>query len=198
MVSAILKSVNPGTKAVVIGASAGAIEALMTVLPMLPESCPFPVIVVVHLPAGRPSMLVELFVSKCRLPVNEPNDKQPVSKGVWFAPPNYHLLIESDATFSLSVDDPHNFSRPSIDVLFESAADVYGESLVGVVLTGANSDGAAGASAIRAASGFVVVQSPETAEAVQMPQAALGSAQLVGSLQDIAVFLRDLALTSGS
>jgi two-component system chemotaxis response regulator CheB len=186
-------------QALVIGASAGAVEALSIILPAVPKTSRIPIIVVVHLPPNRPSLLPELFSARCRVPVREPEDKEPASPGViWFAPSNYHLLIERDHTFSLSVDEPVKFSRPSIDVLFESAADAYGEKLCGVVLSGANDDGALGACAIRNRGGLVVVQDPNSAEAREMPGSAikLANPQLVASLSEIAEFLRQATETT--
>src|SRR6185437_1289636 len=111
-------------RALVIGASAGAVEALNLILPAVPENARVPLVVVVHLPPNRVSLLPELFATRCAARVREPLDKEPMSAGtIWFAPPNYHLLLEADTSFSLSIDEPINFSRPSIDVLFESAAD---------------------------------------------------------------------------
>ena len=180
-------------EAIVIGASAGAVEALGVLLPSVPRAARVPVIVVVHLTPNRQSLLPELFAARCAARVREPEDKEPVSPGtIWFAPSNYHLLIEHEHTFSLSVDEPVRYSRPSIDVLFESAADAYGKNLCAVVLTGANDDGAHGARTVRAAGGLVLVQDPETAEATMMPQAAIAAAnpQLVAPLPEIAEFLR--------
>jgi two-component system, chemotaxis family, protein-glutamate methylesterase/glutaminase len=186
-------------EAVVIGASAGAVEALSLVLPHVPKAARVPIVVVVHLPPNRPSLLPEVFASRCQPRVAEPEDKEPVTAGtIWFAPSNYHLLIERDRTFSLSVDDPVRFSRPSIDVLFESAADAFGSRLCGIVLTGANDDGARGAEAIRNAGGIVVVQDPDTADSRDMPSAAIARAnpQFVASLPEIAAFLRQATETS--
>ncbi|MBN8849606.1 MAG: chemotaxis protein CheB, partial [Sphingomonas sp.] len=141
-------------EAVAIGASAGAVEALSAILPRLPADYPLPVLVVVHVPADRRSVLATLFQSKCRIAVREAEDKEPVVPGtVYFAPPDYHLQVEADRTLSLSADDPVLYSRPSIDVLFESAADAYGAALAGVVLTGANQDGARGLAAVAEAGG---------------------------------------------
>ena len=186
-------------EAVAVGASAGAVGALGQLLPFLPATTPWPIFVVVHVPANQPSLLAELFRRSCSIPVGEACDKQRALPGIWFAPPDYHLLVESDHTFSLSVDAAVNHSRPSLDVLFESAADVYGAALVSVVLTGANEDGARGARAIRDSGGFVIVQEPGTAEAPRMPQAAIERAapQCIASLQDIGRALRDAALGSG-
>jgi two-component system chemotaxis response regulator CheB len=186
-------SARPRTRieALVIGASAGAIDALRVVLAPLPASFPVPVVLVVHISHGRRSLLPEVLGAWCALPVAEPDDKQPVSPGIWVAPAGYHLLIEPDRTFSLSDDEPVAFSRPSIDVLFESAADTYGAALVCVVLTGANEDGAFGARVIRARGGHVIVQDPEQALYPNMPRAAIAQAtpQTVTTLERIAAFL---------
>lgn len=177
--------------AVVIGGSAGAVDALGELLPGLPENYQLPVIVVVHLPARRTSLLPALFAQRCVLPVREPEDKEPIGPGIWFAPPDYHLLIEADHRFALSIDQPVRFSRPSIDVLFESAAPVYRSHLLGIVLTGANDDGAAGASAIRKFGGIVAVQDPDVALASEMPRAAIAQAspQCIGTVQQLATVM---------
>jgi two-component system chemotaxis response regulator CheB len=174
--------------AVVVGGSAGAVDVLGALLPALPADFSLPIIVVVHLPARRASLLPPLFAARCALPVREPEDKQPIEPGIWFAPPDYHLLIESDHSFALSIDQPVRFSRPSIDVLFESAAHAYSARLLGVVLTGANDDGAAGAREIRKRGGVLAVQSPETAIASEMPRAAIerSAPQYVGTVQELA------------
>ncbi len=162
-----------GIEAIVIGASAGAVQALSQILPRLPASYPLPVLVVVHVPAD-PSGLVALFASKCAIRVREPEDKEPIEGAcVYFAPPGYHMLVEDGHTIALSLDEPVLYSRPSIDVLFQSAADSYGQGLIGVVLTGANEDGAAGATAILNAGGTVLVEDPDHAFADTMPRAAL-------------------------
>src|ERR1700743_3204062 len=163
-----------GIEAIVIGASAGAIQALSRILPALPEKYPFPVMVVVHIPADRSDLLASLFQAKCRLTVKEAEDKEPIRPGVvYFGPSDYHLLGEPDHTVSFSEDEPALLSRPSIDVLFESAADAYGPGLVGVILTGANEDGAMGLKAVAAAGGAALVEDPATAFASAMPSAAL-------------------------
>jgi two-component system chemotaxis response regulator CheB len=163
-------------QAVVIGASAGAIQALLQILPALPADYALPVLVVVHVPPGRRSELTTLFATRCRVRVGEGEDKAPIEPGtVTFAPPDYHMLVEPGGTISLSADEPVFFSRPSIDVLFESAADAYGPGLVGVVLTGANEDGALGLRAVAEAGGVTLVQDPATAYARAMPQAAVAA-----------------------
>jgi two-component system, chemotaxis family, protein-glutamate methylesterase/glutaminase len=159
---------------VVIGGSAGVIDALLTILSALPPDYPLPVVVVVHLPPHERSLLPEIFAPRCRIPVKEAEDKESLRGGtLYFAPPNYHLLIEGDFTFSLSSDEPVHYSRPAIDILFESAADAYGNALRAIVLSGASSDGAAGLRAVQQAGGLAFVQRPETAEASLMPQSAI-------------------------
>jgi two-component system chemotaxis response regulator CheB len=161
-------------EAVVIGASAGAIEVLSRILPELPDDYPLPILVVVHLPPDTDSLLSDLFVARCRLKVKEAEDKEPIAPGViYFAPPNYHLLVESERILSLSTDEPELFSRPAINVLFESAADVYGKGLAGVILTGASEDGARGLRTVGEAGGVAVAQDPQEALVPDMPAAAL-------------------------
>ncbi|MGC4086878.1 MAG: chemotaxis protein CheB [Polyangiaceae bacterium] len=161
-------------QAIVIGGSAGALEALGALLPALPRDYPLPIAVVLHVPPGRPSQLVNVLGLYSALPVREADDKQPFCAGVvHVAPPNYHLLLEKNGCFALSVDDPVLFSRPSIDVLFESAADALGPLALGVLLSGANEDGAHGLLRIQRAGGQVVVQDPDSAPARAMPDAAL-------------------------
>ncbi len=182
-------------EAVAIGASAGAVEALTQILPALPEEYPLPVLVVVHVPSDRSNMLVPHFQAKCRTQVREAEDKEPICSGtIYFAPPDYHLLVESDRTISLSVDEPVLHSRPSIDVLFESAADAFGAALVGVVLTGANQDGAAGLKAIVDAGGQALIENPSGAYASAMPRAALEACAAAKpmSLEGIASYLVNL------
>ena len=182
-------------EAVVIGASAGALEALSAILPKLPASFPLPVMVVVHIPADRSSVLADLFRAKCRLPVQEAEDKEPIVPGaIYFAPPDYHLLVESNKCVALSSDEPELFSRPSIDVLFETAADAYGAGLIAIILTGANHDGAKGLRAVIDAGGAALVQDPEGAFASAMPEAAirLCPESRVLSLEQIATYLQEI------
>ena len=182
-------------EAIVIGASAGALEALSSLLPGLPADYRLPILVVVHLPPDKTSLLAELLRVRCAIRVREAEDKEPIEPGVaYFAPPDYHLLVEQDKRLSLSDDEPVLFSRPSIDVLFESAADAYGDALIGVVLTGANSDGANGLKAVVEAGGVAVVQSPGSAYAVAMPEAAIAAcpAARVLPVNEIAAYLREV------
>jgi two-component system, chemotaxis family, protein-glutamate methylesterase/glutaminase len=160
--------------AVAIGASAGGVEVLSLLLSSLPAGCPASFIIVVHIPRERPSLLADVFGTRCALPVREAEDKEPVQPGtVYFAPPDYHLLVDRGPAFALSSDAPVHFSRPSIDVLFDSAADIYGERLLGLILTGANQDGAEGLAAIGRAGGRTVVQEPGSAAVPFLPEAAL-------------------------
>jgi two-component system, chemotaxis family, protein-glutamate methylesterase/glutaminase len=161
-------------EAIVIGASAGALEALSMILPSLPGDFPAPIIIVVHIPPDKRSVLAELFRAKCRIQVVEVEDKEPLRPATaYFAPPDYHLLVEDRQTLGLTNEEPVLFSRPAIDVLFESAADVYGPDVAAILLTGANQDGAKGLAAIAKAGGAVIVQDPETAFAGAMPEAGL-------------------------
>ena len=181
---------------IAIGASAGGVEALSLLLGALPPAYPAAVIVVMHLSRERPSLLPELFQARCALPVREATDKEPVLPGaVYLAPPDYHLLIDPGPQLALSVDEPVLFSRPSIDVLFESAADEYRERLLGIVLTGGNEDGARGLAAIRAAGGLAAVQQPDTAQVGVMPRAAMERAkpEFILPLDGLATLLRSLA-----
>jgi two-component system chemotaxis response regulator CheB len=160
--------------AIVIGASAGGISALLRVLPRLPARPSFPAVVVLHMPDDRESRLAEVFAQHLPMPVLQAEDKAQLAPGsVYFAPAGYHLSIENERSFSLSQEEPVHYSRPSIDVLMASAADAYGASLCGVLLTGASHDGAAGMAAIAAAGGMTVVQDPAEAEVATMPAAAI-------------------------
>ena len=197
--------------AVVIGASAGGVEALSVLLPALPATLRPAILIVQHLPRERASLLADIFAAKCARPVREAEDKEPVQPGaVYFAPPDYHLLVDRigdsqaqgrgrksapiAAQIALSADEAVNFSRPSIDVLFESAADVYGDRLLGIILTGANHDGAAGLAAVGQAAGVTVAQQPDTAQNSMMPMAAIKQSPVdyVLTLDQIADLLRTL------
>lgn len=183
-------------RAVAIGASAGAVQALLGLLPALPAHFPAPVLVVVHVPPGRANALVTLFGERCAMVVKEAEDKEPAVPGtVYFAPSDYHLLVEGDGALALSSDEPVNFSRPAIDVLLESAADAFGPALVGIILSGANHDGADGLAAVARAGGVALIQNPATASSATMPEAALSRcpAARVEDLTGIAAFLLQLA-----
>lgn len=163
-------------KAIVIGASAGAVEALLGILPQLPQNYPHPIFIVVHVPPDRRNVLAPLFEARCQIAVKEAEDKESISGGiVYFAPSDYHMLVEEDFSVSLSSDELVNHSRPAIDVLFESAADAYGPDLTAIILTGANQDGAAGLAAVIKAGGVAIVEDPAGAYAAQMPTFALAA-----------------------
>lgn len=186
-------------KAVVIGASAGGVDALMALLPGLPASFGLPVVVVLHLPERRDSQLAEIFLRRTPLQVQEAADKETLTPGtLYFAPPGYHLLVETDHSLSLSCEAHVNFSRPSIDVLMESAADAYGLGLAGILLTGANSDGARGLDKIGRQGGLSVVQDPAEARMPTMPQAAIRLRQpdLILDLKSIHSLLLEMGKNS--
>lgn len=180
-------------RAVVIGVSAGGLNALSTLLPMLPTNFPAPILVVQHRMATPGRSLEDLLDQKCSVRVKEAEDKETLRPGcVYLAPADYHLLVERDETVSLSIDAREHFCRPSIDVLFESAACVWSSHLIGVILTGANSDGAAGLAQIEECGGMAIVQDPNTAECDIMPRAALeatGGARIL-NLKEIGLFFK--------
>lgn len=181
--------------AIAIGASTGGVDALVELMPALPPTLTAAVMIVVHIPTQRDSLLPQLFQEHCALPVREADPGEPIRPGhVYFAPPDYHLLVEADRTWMISHDAPVHFSRPSIDVLFETAAWSYGPRLLGILLTGANEDGARGMRTIADAGGATWAQSPDTALASTMPQAAiaLGGVGDVLSLSQIARRLQKL------
>ena len=161
-------------KAVVIGASAGGVEALLTIFAGLKPGYRLPIIVVLHLPDERRSQLAEVFARRVALPVREVQDKQPIVPGtLYFAAPGYHVSVEHDLSLSLSQEEPVHYSRPAIDYLFESAADVYQQRLAAILLTGANQDGARGLSQVKQSGGLTIIQDPDEAQVATMPRAAL-------------------------
>lgn len=189
-------------EAVVIGASAGGIEALPEILAPLPANFAAPVIIALHMhPHSHDGFLANALNSKCRLKVKEAEEKEALEAGyVYLAPANYHLLIEKDRTVSLSTEDKVNYSRPSIDVLFESAAEAFGKKISGIILTGGNSDGAAGLKKIKALGGLALVQDPDSAEAASMPRAAIENCAVdrVLSLADLGkALVRDVGRLKG-
>jgi two-component system chemotaxis response regulator CheB len=173
MGSLIPASQTQGPQAILVGGSAGASEVVSLVLGALPADFATPIVVVIHLPRHRPSALAGALGGKCRLALREPLDKEPLAPAtVYLAPPDYHLLIDPGPSFALSVDAPVNFSRPSIDVLFRSAAHVLGPGCAGVLVSGASPDGAHGLRAIQQAGGLVAIQDPNDAAQAAMPEAA--------------------------
>ncbi|MCU1738290.1 MULTISPECIES: chemotaxis protein CheB [unclassified Pseudomonas] len=182
-------------EAVVVGASAGGVEALMTVFGALTARFSLPVVIVLHMPDGHRSQLAEVFGRRLALPVKEADDKESIVPGtLYFAAPGYHLSIEQDRSFSFSREERVHYSRPSIDYLFASAADAYGSRLMGILLTGANQDGAAGLVQIQRQGGLTVVQDPNDARVATMPEAALALHQpdYLLSLQGIGRLLVEL------
>jgi len=182
------------TDLIVIGASLGGLRALRELLQSLRPDFSIPIAIVQHRHRDLRHRLAESLQSDIRLPLREVEDRDPLLPGqVYLAPADYHLLIEAKFLL-LSTDPPVSYARPSIDVLFESAADAYGERLVGVILTGANQDGAIGAAAIKAHGGLVLVQEPTTAESAVMPAAASAqtSVDAVLALPELAAQLNQL------
>ena len=179
-------------EAIAIGVSAGGVKALGIILPHLPPDFNLGIIIVQHLHPSADDSLVHRLNKSCTLVVKLADEKEPIVPGViYIAPPDYHLMVEEDRTFSLSIDEPVNYARPSIDVLFETAADAYGSKLVGIVLTGANADGSHGLKRIKEAGGMTIVQDPTTAEVDTMPKAAIAATQVdhVIPLEEIGQFL---------
>lgn len=165
-------------KAIVMGLSSGGMGALKAILPALPADYGVPIVIVQHVGASSDSYWIEAINKSCLVEVKEADEKEKIEAGhVYIAPPNYHLLMEKDGTLSLSNDERVNFAKPSIDVLFETAADAYGRRLVGIVLTGSNNDGAEGLRKIKANGGLAIVQDPASAESSYMPEAAMVAAK---------------------
>ncbi len=163
-------------QAIVIGVSSGGMNALKIISSTLPVHFNLPIIIVQHLSAHSDSHWIKLLNEKSRLNVKEADEKEKIEKGnIYIAPPNYHLLIEKDKTFSLTIDERVNFARPSIDVLFESAAEAYKNKLIGIVLTGSNSDGTKGIKRIKDCGGLAIIQDPNTADSEYMPKSAIAA-----------------------
>ena len=183
-------------KAVVIGGSAGSMEVLLQLFSSLPETFCLPIIIAPHLHPLDAGEMVRFFSRRTALKVREASDKELIQAGyIYFPPADYHLLVEPDRTFSLSVDSKVNYARPSIDVLFESAAVAWEGELVGIILTGANFDGAAGISAIKKYGGLTLAQDPREASYPLMPQAAIstGNIDRILSVHAIGQFLQGLS-----
>jgi two-component system chemotaxis response regulator CheB len=165
-------------EAIVVGVSSGGLKALRFIFSVLPSDFVVPVIVVQHVGSRSENTWIKILNDSSNISIKEADEKEKVRAGhIYVAPSNYHLLIEKDKTFSLTIDERVNFARPSIDVLFESAAEVYREKLIGIILTGSNSDGAKGVKRIKECGGLVIIQDPETAESSSMPASALALIQ---------------------
>ena len=182
-------------KAIVMGVSSGGLTALKNLLPLLPKDFSIPIMIVQHLGVYSESYWIKMLDSISNLHVKEADEKETLQKGcVYIAPPNYHLLVESDNTLSLSTEQKVNFARPSIDVLFDSAAEVYRDKLIGIILTGSNNDGTAGMKKIKENSGLTIVQDPKTAESPFMPLSVINTIKpdYILSLKKTAALLIDL------
>ena len=182
-----------------VGASWGGLDAVGRLLADLRAGVDLPVVIAQHRHATvTAGGLADLLRLRVKRPVQDAEDKMPIERGkVYIAPPDYHLLVER-GSFALSVDERVQFARPSIDVLFESAAIAYGPSVIGVILTGANADGARGAAHIKSRGGFVIAQDPATAESPAMPQAAIDATRVdrILPLDRIGPFLVELCRSS--
>jgi two-component system chemotaxis response regulator CheB len=188
----------PAIEAIVVGCSTGGPGALALLLGALDHRLPASVIVCSHTASSNLHTLCDVLAQHSTLPVIEACEREPIRAGmIQVAPPDYHLLVDRGRRFALSVDEPVGFSRPSIDVLFGSAAEVYGAGLIAVILTGANADGAAGLACVRRAGGIAIVQQPDDATAPAMPRAAL---ELAGAdhclaLDEMAPLINRLCMT---
>jgi len=174
------------TKIVLIGGSAGGLDVLLQILPALKPVLLFPIVIVLHRKTSQDSPLVEVLAGKTKLPVKEIEEKERILPGIiYVVPADYHLLFEQDTTFSLDASEKVNYSRPSIDVVFESAAEVYQQAVTGILLSGANADGTKGFESIQSYKGITIAQEPGTAEISYMPQQAI-KLNVVDEVLDIA------------
>jgi two-component system chemotaxis response regulator CheB len=188
-------SLDNDVKVVLIGGSAGSLDVLFKLLPRLRSDLKITIIIVLHRRSSGDSSLTELLASKTTLPLREVEDKDPILPGnIYLAPSDYHLLIEKDGTFSLDDSEKVNYSRPSLDVTFEAAADVYGRNVAGIILSGANEDGTAGLQAVKNAGGSAIAQDPLTAQMPFMPQNAITNVNIenVFTMAQMAVYINGL------
>jgi two-component system chemotaxis response regulator CheB len=179
-------------KVVIIGGSAGSLNALMQILPELPKLNHFALVIVLHRKSTDDQTLEDLLTLKSNVKVKAVEDKIPLMPGfIYVAPSNYHLLFEKEGILALDTSEKVNYSRPSIDVSFESAAEVYGASLVGILLSGSNADGTEGLKAIKTAGGTIAVQNPLSAEMPFMPNNAIlyTNPDFILSTQEILQFI---------
>ncbi len=192
----MIKAMEESTyKVIVIGASAGGLKALKKIISGLPKSFCLPILIVQHLSPRSDGFMAHYFNQLSHLQVKEADEKEPIRPShIYIAPANYHMLVEQNETISFTVDEKVSYARPSIDVLFESAARVYLDRLIGIILTGANEDGAAGIRTIKSFGGLTIAQSPETAEVAVMPMAAIQTecVDLILSLDEISNLLSSL------
>src|SRR5262249_20051690 len=179
---------------IAVGTSLGGFNALKTVFGALPKDFPLPIGVVQHRSQNESEGFARLLAGHTQMPVIEAEDKEPIREGhIYICPSNYHLLVDGDH-FDLSTDAPVLHARPSIDVLFETAAECFGETVIGVLLTGMSKDGTAGLKRVKRAGGHAVVQDPLAAEGQIMPKAAIASVAIdkVLPLEEIAPYLAAL------
>ena len=182
--------------AFIIGGSAGSLDVLLKVLPVVDIPITFPIIIVIHRKHGSDSLLTDLLSSRTTLPVKEVDEKEPILPGtIYIAPSDYHLLIEQDHTFSLDYSEKVNYSRPSIDVTFQSAAEVYRQNLVCLLLSGSNSDGVSGLKSVKSWGGMALIQDPESAQVAYMPAQAKIHVEIdrILNIQQIGGFLNLLS-----
>ncbi|MBC7913164.1 MAG: chemotaxis protein CheB [Pyrinomonadaceae bacterium] len=185
-------------KIIVIGCSAGGFTLVFDLIAILPKNFPIPIIVVIHRSRKHKSSIEELLNNKSKVMVKVAGDKDPLKKGtVYFAPSDYHLLVEPNGCLTLDSSEPILYSRPSIDVTFQSVADVYKENVIAILLSGANTDGAEGICYIRERKGFTIVQHPDSAEVKTMPEAAISrcKADLILSNLELFSFMENLGIT---
>lgn len=187
---------NTPTKIIVIGTSAGGLQVLFEILSSLRADYPIPIVVVQHRSKVPKDLLEEVMQSRCGLRVKQADEKEAIEPGsIYVAPPDYHLLVDENRTFALTSDEPVEFARPSINVLFETAAETYGRSVLGILLTGANKDGANGLATIRKRGGLTIAQDPAEAAYPVMPESAIaiGAASMVMRAAEINKYLSKLS-----
>lgn len=183
-------------KALIIGGSAGSLEVLLKILPSLELTISFPIVIVIHRKHGADSLLPDLLASRTKLRVKEADEKEPLLAGtIYVAPSDYHLLVEQDHTFSMDYSEKVNFSRPAIDVTFQTAAEVYGKNLVVVLLSGSNADGTNGMLSVKEWGGTTVIQNPGSAQVPYMPQQAANKVHIdhILNAEDMGEFINLLS-----
>lgn len=175
-------------EAIVMGVSSGGMNAMRVMFSQLPKHFNTPIIIVQHVGIHSDNKWIEIINKDCHLNVKEADEKEKIEKGnIYIAPPNYHLLVEKDKTFSLSIEDKVNFARPAIDILFETAAEAYRDKLIGVIMTGSNHDGTMGMTRIKELGGMTIAEDPKTANSPYMPASAIAAMQpeYIVSLENI-------------
>lgn len=179
-------------EAFIIGGSAGSLDVLLKVLPVIKPEISFPIIIVIHRKHGADSLLPDLLSGKTKLRVKEVDEKEKIEPGtIYIAPSDYHLLIEQDHTFSLDYSEKINYSRPSIDATFQTASEVYKDKLACLLLSGSNSDGVNGLETVKLWGGKTLVQDPATAQVSYMPAQAQANVKIdyVLTIEDIGEFI---------